>query len=43
MKMKEQIFFFSSLFGLPRHMEFPGQGSDLSYSFDLSHQILNAL
>ena len=39
------LFFFSFFFSLlaaPRHMEFPGRGSDLSHSFNLCHSCGNA-
>ena len=35
-----RLFFFFLV--APRPMEFPGQGSDASYSYDLSHSFSNA-
>ena len=36
------FFFFPPFLASPRHMEFPGQGSDLSHKCDLSHSCGNA-
>ena len=33
------FFFFSSFLAAHQHMEFPGQGSDLNHSFDLSFDL----
>ena len=35
-------FFFFSFLTDPQNMEFPGQGSDLNYHWDLSHRCSNA-
>ena len=37
-----RLFFFFSFLATPWHMEFPGQGSDLSHSCDLCHSCSNA-
>ena len=39
--LKINIYIFSFL-AAPQHMEFPAQGSDLSYSCDLCHSHSNA-
>ena len=40
--LKIPLFPFLFIFGLPWHMEFPGQGSDPSCSCNLSHSYSNA-
>ena len=43
MLRKDIFFFFLSFFGLPQHMEFLGQGSDLSCSCNPHHSWVHSL